>query len=55
MEFADHKFRQYGALVLLIGGRNTGSINLSVIADQLTIAVAVPNLNTEEIHVERIT
>ena len=50
---ANHKFRQYHSLALLIGDVNSPSINLNVIASKTQFAAAVPNPETEEIHVER--
>jgi hypothetical protein len=49
----EYKFRQCSALVLLIGRKNSPSSNLNVIACKPEFAAAVPNPETEEIHVER--
>jgi len=48
---ANHKFRQYHSLALLIGGGNSPSSNLKEIARKTQITAAVPNPETEEIHV----
>jgi hypothetical protein len=52
---ANHKFHQCSPLALLIGGGNSPSVNLNVIASNSEFATAVPNPETEEIHVERTT